>query len=969
MRSRLLRTVTLATLASSLAPLPWLALEPSGQRASAQSTSVSDLLAEVETMRRSRPSPAVTDGVLDSIQYHLETARKIARAQPQARQWTERAARYVDEAKRGRNPFHGARGEITSRGYRSRVSTTIQGYGVYLPRNFDPSRRYPLVAILHGGSSNHNLFLGVVMGNNMRWTDYPQHLYDMYRAHWDADWIIVTPEGFGQVMWRWMGERDVLDVIEDAKREYPIDEERVVLNGISNGGVGTWNIGLRHAWRFSAVVPMAGAPGWRQYSGGPRVPYEDPLLRAQSGIDLSENAINTHLRYFHGTADPGPMRPQYVRTFTETIRPTGVPFREVWFEAGHDILYMTHKRGKMLRDLESIRRNRRPTEVRLVTGDYRAARQHWLEVGRIDDYPVRARLRARVASPGNVEIEVRNASVLALHRDDVPFGADQTSVTIEGQRAYSGAVSSLPTVAWFHRTAGSWRLGYPVPARDSDVKRPGLSGPITDAYHDRMVHVYGTQDAAATDALQRAARTGARGWPLWLWAVNQEVVADTAVTEAMMRDATLVLYGTPGSNSVLERMRERLPIRVEAGAVVVGAERFDRPDVGTRFIAPNPLAPTRYVIVQAGLSTGAVQAGHRLPDFVPDYVVYDGSSTRTRPRLVVSSRRPLAAGFFDGRWSISRPAGTGDDAPTPGSGAAGVPSGAGTDATAVHAKTRRRRHLRPPPRRPEDADDPAVAEAMRAAPPRPPLPPQYTGRDGAWTQAREIRRRVPTFLNFRAAIGYGTWRVDESAVWRIRRARECRQSARAAGVRFVMHRATDDGPTDVRPTPAPLYLSSSPIHGIRFSQYLGRILISCELASRLPRMAEILAPLDVDAVMVASSYRDQPRSSFHTFGMALDIARFRVRTPLTGPDGRTSRLLTVETDFVVTPNQRTCDPAFLRPDSLHGTNERGRRLLQIACALHDSGIFASVLTPNYNEGHRDHFHLDVRPDDPRLFIR
>jgi hypothetical protein len=44
-------------------------------------------------------------------------------------------------------------------------------------------------------------------------------------------------------------------------------------------------------------------------------------------------------------------------------------------------------------------------------------------------------------------------------------------------------------------------------------------------------------------------------------------------------------------------------------------------------------------------------------------------------------------------------------------------------------------------------------------------------------------------------------------------------------------------------------------------------------------------------------------------------------------------------------------------------------LRRIACDLYRSGKFQSVLTPNYNEGHRDHFHIDIRPDDPRAFLR
>ena len=48
-----------------------------------------------------------------------------------------------------------------------------------------------------------------------------------------------------------------LDVIDDVTRHYSVDEDRIVLGGLSNGGVGAYAIGTRHAWRFSAVTLAA----------------------------------------------------------------------------------------------------------------------------------------------------------------------------------------------------------------------------------------------------------------------------------------------------------------------------------------------------------------------------------------------------------------------------------------------------------------------------------------------------------------------------------------------------------------------------------------------------------------------------------------------------------------------------------------------------------------------------------------
>ena len=121
--------------------------------------------------------------------------------------------------------------------------------------------------VLHGGSSNGNLFLGVVLGNNMNWKEYDIHLWDRYEPRWSPPWIVAAPDGYGQVLWRWMGEQDVLDVIADISQHYNVDADRVVLSGLSNGGVGAYAIGTRHASRFSVVQAIAGSPSWIQYAG------------------------------------------------------------------------------------------------------------------------------------------------------------------------------------------------------------------------------------------------------------------------------------------------------------------------------------------------------------------------------------------------------------------------------------------------------------------------------------------------------------------------------------------------------------------------------------------------------------------------------------------------------------------------------------------------------------------------------
>ncbi len=985
---RLVVTVLLSLVVGLLAP-----------RAGLAQPSIATLRDEVQALRDARPE-GVSEGALVSLDYSLDVASRIERNfVPQSAAWRARVARYLERARAGRDPYLEQGGQITNRGYVSPLSSIRQGYAIYLPPGYDPSRTYPLLVMLHGGSSNGNLFLGVVLGNNMDWLTYDQHLWDEYTPRWSPDWIVVAPDGFGQVLWRWMGEADVLAVIDDVQRHYSVDADRVVLGGLSNGGLGAYALGIRQAWRFSMVQAIAGAPSWLQYTGGTPTREETLAMTAWSGMDLIENSVNTDFRFYHGTRDPGPMRPAYVQALEQRMRAIGLQPNVRWFDFGHDLLYLVHRHGRVYPEMAAVRRDLRPREVRVVTGDYRASRQHWVSVSRIERYPALARVVAR-ASDGAIDVETNNTLELALDLRDAPIGDTTTlRVVVDGADVYAGPRAPLGHVARLHREEdGRWQLGR-LAATGALEKVPGVSGPLTDAYYGAMIHVYGTLNAEQTEGLRQAAQRGARGWPLWLWNYQQRVVADVDVTDDMMQSAHLVLYGTPGSNALIERFADRLPIHVESNAIVVGARRIGGEELGVRFIHPNPDAPTRYVVVQAGTTVASVLRGHNLPDFLPDWVVYDQRTAARRARLISGRNAQRAMGYFDRFWRVADddavPLATQALEPTSVEGAllagprlaaspaastplagdrGGVfdgadegPSDADAGAITLAASSpapsaeelalRRERarilgvplSYRIPP--PVLRQSPPITLPITDPPPTPPPPTRFSARasDPAGVVARQIATLVPTFLNFRAIVPGASWTTDPSAVWQIEDERACLRRVREASIttrRFAEPLTT--------PVATPLIVSGT-IDGVelRTVRPHEQIVVSCELAARLPRLAAALRAHGVRALSVLSAYRPRPTQSFHTLGLALDVASFEL------DDGTA---LSVQDDFVETPDHRTCEAP---PPS----EPRARALLEIACAIAATHAFSSVLTPNYNDGHRNHFHLDARPDDPRLYVR
>jgi hypothetical protein len=242
----------------------------------------------------------------------------------------------------------------------------------------------------------------------------------------------------------------------------------------------------------------------------------------------------------------------------------------------------------------------------------------------------------------------------------------------------------------------------------------------------------------------------------------------------------------------------------------------------------------------------------------------------------------------------------------------------------------------------------ARAESLRGVPPSPPPPASFLAPadDPAGRVARILAKRFQAVPNQRAQVP-GQWIVDPSAVWQIRPQAACFAELERLGLR-----TTPQAYTPV-PIPAPVVLQAD-VGGVVFRKTRpdAPFIVSCELAARLPDLARVVRRYGVTVVDVLSSYRREPLSSYHTVGMGLDLVSFQ-----------TDRgELNVEQHFAVSDEPATCyapDPA----------DWRARALLDIACDLVNTHRFATVITPSYGRGHEDHFHLDIRPDDPRIYVR
>ena len=140
------------------------------------------------------------------------------------------------------------------------------------------------------------------------------------------------------------------------------------------------------------------------------------------------------------------------------------------------------------------------------------------------------------------------------------------------------------------------------------------------------------------------------------------------------------------------------------------------------------------------------------------------------------------------------------------------------------------------------------------------------------------------------------------------------------------------------------------------------MLMDCALAPRLAELAELVGGYGIDEVIHLGIYNyrciggGDPDSgtctpSQHAYAKAIDIHAFG----LAGSDATYN----TETDWLVREDL---------PDVCPGMpmGEADRVLHELACAMWAQSIFHIVLTPDYNDAHRNHFHVDLT--DGSMFI-
>ena len=148
---------------------------------------------------------------------------------------------------RGQAPWNTATGLVV-RGYVSKIDGSVQPYGLVVPASYRPDtpHRFRLDVWCHGRGENLSE-LNFINGRQTSPGEFtPPNAF------------VLHPYGRYCNANKFAGEIDLFEALEDIKKHYPIDEDRLVMRGFSMGGAACWQFAVHYPSMWAAAAPGAG---------------------------------------------------------------------------------------------------------------------------------------------------------------------------------------------------------------------------------------------------------------------------------------------------------------------------------------------------------------------------------------------------------------------------------------------------------------------------------------------------------------------------------------------------------------------------------------------------------------------------------------------------------------------------------------------------------------------------------------
>jgi len=551
----------------------------------------------------------------------------------------DEAAKRIVSLKKNETPWLNGSGQKVL-GFYSKIDNSPQPYGVEIPDGLEFGKgksSVPMWIWLHGRGD----------------TDTDMHfVFSRLNAKKPGQFqpkgtIVIHPFGRYCNGWKSAGETDVFEARDDAISRFNIDANRIALAGFSMGGAGAWHIGAHFADQWACVHTGAGFVDVKRYQKltPEKMPpwYEQKLWGVYDVPNYARNFLNVPLICYSGEVDPQRDSAEYM---AEVLGKEGLqPPHLIGPGMGHKYHPEVIKEVQsQIEKAVAAGRNTLPKKVVIQTRSLAYSRMHWLQVtGMIEPWEDTRAEAIWDEEKKTVSITTKNVASLLVRLPKLPA---KPSILVDGE-AIADSISTDAGLFW------SW-TNKPTVTSNGLAKRPFLQGPIDDGFKARFIVVLPDAKPDGTEADKWVRIEAKHFFTRWRSLMRGDAMYRKAgdVTEKDIQDCHLVLWGTPKTNSMLRTLLETKSLSevITWNDKVLKIGEQDGPVANSVpvFCYPNPLNPSRYMIVNSGLTFREIhdKTNSLQNPKLPDWAILD----ITQPPTLESAGKVIAADFFDNQW-------------------------------------------------------------------------------------------------------------------------------------------------------------------------------------------------------------------------------------------------------------------------------------------------------------------------------
>ncbi len=532
-------------------------------------------------------------------------------------------------------------------GYRSRIDDSVQPFGIVLPAGFqaENSKPHRVDVWLHGRGDTKTEIAFLTERRNKAGQYTP------------AETVVLHPFGRHCNAFKFAGETDVYESISHLEALLPVDHQKLAIRGFSMGGAGCWHFAVHDPGNWFAANPGAGFVDtivYQRWQG--KMPYRlsetrSKLMKWYDVLPWVGNLQNTRTVAYSGEIDKQKQAADRVVAQADKL---GMKIDYVIGEGmGHKIDPKSGERIEKIIDQWAGAIVEPPRErIDFTTYTLRYHQVDWLSVTGLVEHWNAGKVRAEIKGPTDIEITTDGVTRLKLdfRESGWPGSRRNANVTIDGEKLLAEDWGEASGLQIEFEKKGQWRV---VEVIDSGRrKRPGMQGPIDDAFCDRFLFVAPTRPASHGVVQRWIDQEFTYAKDRWreLMRGDIRVTNDNEVTAEDIESNHLICFGDFSSNQYLRSIAPQLPIKWTRQQLTLGSREFDPAIHAAVFCFPNPKNPSKYVVVNSGMTFREFSnvSNSRQIAMLPDWAVLNVSekSDGIFPATVVSD------GFFDEKWEL-----------------------------------------------------------------------------------------------------------------------------------------------------------------------------------------------------------------------------------------------------------------------------------------------------------------------------